>query len=190
MTKVFLSPSIEKYVRENYLKAGSFEKLKDSINKKFNTSFSYDKIKRWCNWRGLKMGRNGEKNGNHYKGLSEGSEHMEPRDGYIMIKTNEGWKYKHVFIWEKENGKIPADHCLIFLDGDRSNCNLENLLLVERKISLYLGQQKLRFNDPELTRVAVGIAIQKFGIVKKLKSIYGDNREHEKHLRRLLKGEK
>jgi len=184
------SPSIEKYVRENYLQLGSFEKLMISVNEKFSKSFNYEQIKKWCNRNGLKMGRGGKKNGKHWKGLSKGSEHIEPRDGYVSIKTNKGWVYKHIFIWEKENGKIPAGHCLIFLDGNNKNCKLENLLLVERKISLYLGQQKLRFNNPEMTKLAVAVAIQKFGIIKKLKSVYGDNREHEKHLRRLLKGEK
>jgi len=190
--EALFSPSIEKYVRENYLKLGTFEKVKNSVNEKFNKNFNYNQIKIWCNWRRLYLGKKGKKNGKLGKPI--GSERKGNGNGIIMIKTEEGWKQKNIYIWEKENGKIPIDHCLIFLDGDKNNCTLENLLLIEKKTLSYLNKYKLlRFNDPELTRVAVNIAIQKRLINKKLKAIHGKNFLNyirSKEYKQILKGEK
>ena len=50
------------------------------------------------------------------------------KDGYILIKIDNqirnkhsNWKYKHHYIWEQKNGKIPKNHRVIFLDGNNRN---------------------------------------------------------------------
>lgn len=55
------------------------------------------------------------------------------KDGYIEIRVKQG-KYvlKHRLVWEQENGKIPAGHCLWFLDGNAQNCSVDNLELITR----------------------------------------------------------
>jgi len=64
--------------------------------------------------------------------------------GYIWIKLSdipvndstknwrENWVTKHRYIWEQANGSIPEDHCIIFLDGNKQNCELSNLRCVPR----------------------------------------------------------
>jgi hypothetical protein len=53
---------------------------------------------------------------------------------YLLIKIPERRKliYKHVWLWEKENGKVPANHVVVFKDGNSLNCCLENLECISR----------------------------------------------------------
>ncbi|PIE50737.1 MAG: HNH endonuclease [Flavobacteriales bacterium] len=48
---------------------------------------------------------------------------------YIMIKVpgQRVLKYKHRWLWEKENGNIPKKHIICFKDGNTLNCVIENL---------------------------------------------------------------
>lgn len=66
-----------------------------------------------------------------------GSERFD-KDGYILLKI--GYprveRRKHIYLWEQANGKIGRDEVLMFLDGDKTNCDLDNLIKVKRK---YLG---------------------------------------------------
>lgn len=81
-------------------------------------------------------------------------------DGYTEIKVVESnkWKLKHRTIWEEHNGSIPKDHVIIFADGDKSNFNLDNLILVSKKQLLILNRNKLIQNDANLTRTGVIVA--------------------------------
>ncbi len=49
------------------------------------------------------------------------------RDGYIEIKTENGFVFEHRLIWEQNFGKIPEGHVIVFKDTDRTNLELENL---------------------------------------------------------------
>ena len=61
-------------------------------------------------------------------------EHIS-KDGYIVKSIGEGKvKLKHIYVWEKANNKkLPKGYCLSFLDGDRTNCNINNLELISRQ---------------------------------------------------------
>lgn len=90
---------------------------------------------------------------------SVGSERVT-RDGYIEIKIEEPnkWQLKHRFVWEKVNGKIPKGKNIRFLDGDKLNCNIENLTVVSKAENLEITRQGLQYDDAELTRTGVMIA--------------------------------
>lgn len=84
-----------------------------------------------------------------------GSERIDKKDGYILIKvSDEGryqdrWKLKHRVLWEQEHGKIPRKHTLIFADGDKQNTNLENLILVKRSQLALLNKEGYLNGDPD-----------------------------------------
>jgi len=52
-------------------------------------------------------------------------------DGYVYIRIQLG-KYvlKHRYVYEQINGPLPPKHALWFKDGNRQNCNIDNLELV------------------------------------------------------------
>ena len=57
-------------------------------------------------------------------------------DGYVEIKIAEGmhqWRLLHRENWKKAYGQYPnKDMALIFKDGNRQNCEIENLELITR----------------------------------------------------------
>jgi hypothetical protein len=55
-------------------------------------------------------------------------------DGFIYVKKLDSrkWWLKHVVVWEEANGPLPKGQALIFADGNRHNCDLDNLILVPR----------------------------------------------------------
>ncbi len=60
------------------------------------------------------------------------------RDGYTEIRIKLG-KYvlKHRYLWEKENGKIPAGHVVAFKDGDKNNFSISNLECISKIENMY-----------------------------------------------------
>lgn len=63
------------------------------------------------------------------------------KDGYIEIKIKEPrtWRLKHIYEWEKVNEKLPGSHMIVFLDGDKTNCNIDNLVMITRAVNARLN---------------------------------------------------
>jgi len=88
-----------------------------------------------------------------------GSERICSKDGFILIKVAETnphtgfptrYKHKHRHIWEKANGDVPAGMVVAFKDGDKLNCDLDNLMLISRAELLTLNQYGYRDLPDEL----------------------------------------
>lgn len=76
----------------------------------------------------------------------------------MCIKVDENtWKRKHVYIYEQVHGSIPKGSCIIFLDGDRENFDIDNLYLLTKKEFLYLISRDLLFNNRELNLAAINL---------------------------------
>lgn len=88
-----------------------------------------------------------------------GSERIT-KDGYIEIKIKEPnlWVLKHRLIYEKYYGEIPAGYFVIFGDGDKLNCDINNLILVSRSELLLMNRNKLIKKDSSLTKTGLNIA--------------------------------
>lgn len=55
-------------------------------------------------------------------------------EGYTLVKIGKNnWKLKQQVVWEKHNGKPPKGMNVSFKDGDRTNCDIDNLHLVSRQ---------------------------------------------------------
>ena len=73
------------------------------------------------------------------------------KDGYIECKF-EGerqMKLKHKYLWEKANGPIPSGHALIFKNGIKTDCRLDNLMLVSRAELLAMNRRFKELQRPE-----------------------------------------
>jgi len=77
------------------------------------------------------------------------SERTCPKDGFILMKVPERdphtgfptrYKHKHVFIWEQANGPVQEGMVVAFIDGDKTHCELENLMLISRAELLTLNR--------------------------------------------------
>lgn len=82
-------------------------------------------------------------------------------DGYKEIKVAEPnkWALYHRHLYEKTHGeKLSKSEVVIFADGDKSNFDIDNLVKVSRANLLYLNNNKLIFDDPELTKTGVNVS--------------------------------
>lgn len=154
------------------------KQLANAYNKRFNADKSYKAIAATCKrygWKSSISGRfsQGFKPWNYgTKGLGLtkanitsfksgeksptqkpiGSERINSKDGYTMIKVAEPrkWKHKHVVIWEANNGPVPKGHVIRFIDGDILNLDPENLELINRLSHLRMNKNKLSKAPTEL----------------------------------------
>lgn len=85
------------------------------------------------------------------------------KEGYVQVKIDDGhknnnWKFKHWLIWERLHGPIPKGYMVIFIDGDRTNFEPENLMLISRAQNAILNRCKLRAYTRELMETALLVA--------------------------------
>ena len=160
---------VSDYIYANYKGVGPKE-MAERLNKKFGTSYTKSQLKGFYGNHHLNSGITGrfEKgNVSHNKGkkgqCAPGCEktwfkkgnipgnHKEVGTerttiyGYIEVKVAEPnkWRAKHHVIWEQHNGPIPEKHVVCFRDGDKTNLNIDNLILVHRGTSAVMNNNGL-----------------------------------------------
>ena len=69
----------------------------------------------------------------------------------------ERWRYLSRVVWEEHNGPIPEGMCISFKDGDNMNCDISNLMMINRSESAAMTGYKLRSQDPDLTMAGLGM---------------------------------
>lgn len=81
-----------------------------------------------------------------------GSERIDARDGYVLIKTAEPNVYrpKHKVIWEAANGSVPPGHVITFIDGNKQNLDISNLRMITQGENATLNKKGLRGGDTNL----------------------------------------
>lgn len=93
------------------------------------------------------------------------------KDGYIEIKVKEPnvWILKQRYVYEQANGPIPKGYKILFADGNKLNCELDNLLLVSAGELLLMNVNGLCYKDKEATKCGLTIAkiLEAKGKVKK-----------------------
>lgn len=169
----------------NNIEGTKIKDLVNMVNDTFNSEYTYTQVNGYVKRYGFKNGLDTTfKKGNvpFNKGLkgqySLGSEkgwfkkgqipinHREvgseriSKDGYVEIKVAEPktWKLKHRIIWEQYNGPVPKNHVVIFLDGDKTNLDINNLSLLSRSELKIMNQVGLKYDNAEATKTGVLIA--------------------------------
>ena len=88
-----------------------------------------------------------------------GSERVN-KDGYIEVKVADPnkWRLKHRVVWESVNGKIPKGYIIIFRDNDKTNTDINNLMLIKQGTHAVLNHTGLCEYSGEFKETAVRIA--------------------------------
>ena len=140
----------------------SYKEIAISMSDKFNYEFTSQNIKSAVQRYGLSTGRNGYFKKGHISESRKpiGSERKVNKDGYILVKVAEPnkWELKHKAIYEKHYGKIKKGNVVIFLDGNKSNFDINNLKCITRKQLLVMNRNNLIKEDAELTDTGIGVA--------------------------------
>lgn len=154
------------------------DEIADLYNKKFNENITPMQVK--CLKRTYNLKSNVKQLNNiRYKtrfntGSPIGTERKH--QGYIEIKVKQPdkWVKKHIYIYEKVYGKIPKGKCLLFKDGNKMNCSLDNLILIDRNILYIANKNHLKLNMGEeilKTNILLSKLIRKIKINKNEKEI-------------------
>ncbi len=179
------SAEVKKFIEEN-VRGNTSTELTRMVNDKFGTNYGVNNIKAYMKNHKLRNGldtsfkkghipANKGKKGICGRGCEKtwfkkghtpsnhkpvGSERIDSKDGYVLIKVAEPrtWKHKHRVIWEQHHGPIPKDYVVIFLDGDKQNLDINNLALITRNELKIMNNQRLRSEDAAITETGVLIA--------------------------------
>jgi len=138
--------------------------LSELIRLHFRISFTTKQIRKAKTRHGIKGSPNVMERPLFFERIKDG-------DVYIKISNEIGglnWRLKQRWIWEQAHGKIQKGCCVIFLDKNKRNFNLENLALVTHAEKIKLSQYDLWFNDAEQTKIGLAIVKHKLAISKAL----------------------
>ncbi len=196
-----LTKDQDQYLREAY-KERSLIEIAEEMNEIYGLSLTSGQLKTYCGNHKILSGRTGyfkkgEKpwntgtkglvkpnSGNFKKGNVPanikpiGTERIDSKDGYVLIKVAEEdpytgfptrYKLKHHHIWEQEHGQIPEGTVLTFIDGDKLNCSIENLELITMAENAVMNKFGIRYVPEELRPAAknlVNLSIRKRELMK------------------------
>lgn len=140
------------------------------VNAKFSSQYTVDQIKNLCSRNKWTTGRYGlfEKGhktwnkgktgymGSNVTSFRKGntphntrplfSERLSKKDGFIFIKVRESHPQfvpKHRWLWEKANCPIPEGHNVVFINQDKTDFRIENLMLAS---NAELGSRNKRYS--------------------------------------------
>ena len=160
MSKSNFNKEEQQFIANN-VKGNTITQLTNLFNKKFNKSIKENQIRNYKKKNKLKSGVNTKfyKNQMPHNYKPVGSEFTDDR-GYVYIKIadpNE-WITKQRYIYEKYNGKIPKGYSVIFADSNKTNFDIDNLIIARDKDKLVAKNKHLIFDDAELTKTGLLIA--------------------------------
>ena len=99
------------------------------------------------------------------KTLPAGSEYIDSRgDVYIKLETPKNdtrhgmWEKKSRWVYEQHYGKIPEGYKVAFLDADKLNFNINNLILVSNAEQGIACAKKLYSDNAELNKSGILLA--------------------------------
>ena len=143
LKKSMFSDEEIKWLIKNYNCKKSYTELSQEFYKNFGKKINKHTLKATSNKIGLRKDKENyaSENGWSKTRLPVGTEKIF--NGFVYVKISEtreknkthkayheNWKMKAHYLWEKENGKIPKGYCLCYKDGNKLNCELENLYLL------------------------------------------------------------
>lgn len=93
----------------------------------------------------------------NYKPL--GYERICSKEGYTLVKVAEPRTFEHKqrVVWKAHYGEIPEGYVVIFLDGDKTNFNIDNLRLITRREHAQLTTKKRRTSNGEVTEAYLNL---------------------------------
>lgn len=166
--------------------------LVEQINAKFGTDYRHEHIKSLCTRMSLKTGRDGcfkpgniphpnaRPKGPNKTSFKKGNNphntrpplHVRNHDGYWEIKvfntgvTRQDFVLCHHLVWQLHNGPVPQGHIIIFIDGDSSNIEIENLRCISRGAHAIINQRGYRNLPPEAipAGITLGELMHKTGV--------------------------
>ena len=165
------------YLREICYGKG-YKEIAEMITEKFGMECSEVRVRNRMNREHLKTGIETKFQKGHISPLRRkiGDERMN-RDGYWEVKVDNPsvWKLKHKLIYEQHYGPLPEGGIILFADGNKSNFDIDNLILTTQREMMAMNKHQFCSNDPELTKTGMAIVRLKLAIQDKERGKNGSN---------------
>lgn len=89
-----------------------------------------------------------------------GYERIDKKDGYIHIKIAEPnvFALKHRHEWEKHYGPVPDNHVVAFKNQDKTDCRIENLILMSKSEMVRYAQSFHKLANSETNETCLLMA--------------------------------
>lgn len=151
---------LKEYIKSNINNSRSYKELAEKTSKAFNIPINFETFKSYCVNNGITMenrnaGRFGKDRTKEIKiGIGEEASRGYDEEGFKRVYVrihNDGKRIypgdrgkafshdfipKQVYLWELNHPKVKEDEIVVFIDGDKNNFNLNNLMCVKKKSSL------------------------------------------------------
>lgn len=149
------SKDLVEFIEENRMNyyAGEICKL---IYEKFNKKITPKAIRKYYYRHNLDFKKQ-QKNCHCIHSKLIGTESNPDKNGLVRIKINEKqWVYKQRLIYENYyNIKLPKNYVVVFLDNDKTNYDINNLMAVPINVSLRTAGLNMFYNNKELTKTSL-----------------------------------
>lgn len=148
--------------------------LKSGMRGRVNTTTQFKKGQEsWCKgMKGLNLGGEAgwfKKGHDHWKTLPVGSESVKEGEVWTKIAQPSTWVRKHLHIWRKAYGDIPAGMVIRFKDGNKINVELDNLFMVAQRVMTSVVRRKIDSDHPEIKVATHNLAELELAISDRLK---------------------
>ena len=106
---------------------------------------------------------------------------VKTTDGYLVRKKQmegsqrERWEFLHRAVWEEHNGPIPEGMLIAFKDKNPENCDIDNLMLIDKAEHAAMNNYGYRTENPDLT--VAGLMLLR---INKRRTILKDKKRKEK----------
>lgn len=165
VSNYFYTEEQKEWLKEKYPVLGA-KKTTEEFNQKFKRKSSIHTIKEMCHSLGLTLNEDtfAKYREDTTKAMVDYAKNVRaskvgtvgrPSNGYDLIKTEDGWKSLGKYLYEKNIGKVPKGHQVIFLDGNKENRDVSNLAVVPLSYQALMNTYNLRSSDAEITKTSV-----------------------------------
>lgn len=154
-------------------------KIRNGIDNRFKKGqIPANKGKRMSEEQYKKCSRTMFKKGNIPKKHKQLGSESITRDGYVLLKIGEPniWEFKHILVMQSILGrKLEQNEIVRFLDGNRQNCDPDNLYIVSKSIHSRLNIDGFKAKDRNISKAKFQNEQLKELIRKKAKNGANDN---------------
>lgn len=144
---------------KKYSKKYTIKEIVELINTKYGTNYTFEQIKYLKGKYKIKSKNDGrfKKGQNAHNHQEIGYQFIDKKTGYTYIKVKEPNVFVQMqrYVYEKHYGKIPSGYSVIFLNQNKSDFRIENLMLVRTKDKLVCKNKKMFSANPDITQLGL-----------------------------------
>lgn len=169
-TKRHFTQEQDTWLRKNYACFSSYRDMTEKFNEVFQETNSMERVREHCN---KVLHLKGKPSITRYgckrkEQLPIGTIRVSQTATFIKVKevpeqdhssitgyARPYWIPLQEKIYSDRFGPVPEGNMICFLDNDRTNFNIDNLCMIDRKISAVMSSNQWWSTDPEITKTAI-----------------------------------